>query len=66
MAALPLLCIVLGVAYLMNGARTRKGWLILLSASVLLAIASFILNDWGLAAFVALPILWGYRSFHAT
>jgi hypothetical protein len=66
MVALPLLCVVLGVAYLMNGARTRRGWLVLLSASVLLAIASFVLNDLALAVFVALPILWGYRSFHAT
>src|SRR6266446_6583330 len=66
MAALPILCALLGAAYLMNGARTRKGWFILLSASVLLALASFALNDWGLAVFVALPILWGYRSFHAT
>src|SRR5258706_12537241 len=62
MAALPLLCVALGLAYLMNGARTRKGWFILLSASVLLAIASFVLNDWGLAVFVALPIFWRYRT----
>lgn len=66
MAALPFLCVALGVAYLKNGARTRRGWLILLCASVTLAIASFAFSDWGLAAFVALPILWGYRSFHAT
>jgi len=31
-----------------------------------LAVATFVLNDWGLAVFVALPAVWGYRAIHAT
>jgi len=65
LAALPVLCVALGLAYLLNGARTRKGGMALFGISVVLAIASFALNDWSLAIFVALPTVWGYRAVHA-
>lgn len=66
LASLPVLCGVLGTAYLLNVARNRKGRLILLSISIVVAIASFALNDLVLAMFVALPILWGYRALRVT
>jgi hypothetical protein len=66
LASLPILCGALGAAYLLNVAHTRKGGLILLCVSIVVAIGSFAFNDWVLAMFVALPILWGYRALHAT
>lgn len=66
LAALPVACGLLAVAYLLNASRSRTGGIVLLSVSVALAIASFAFNDWTLAVFVALPIIWGYRCVHGT
>lgn len=66
LVALPVLCVLLGVAYLRNAARTRMGGLTLFGVAIALAIATFVLNDWDLAVFVALPVLWDYRAIHAT
>ena len=65
LAALPLLCIVLGVAYLLNVSGTQKMGRALFGVSVALAVASFVLNNWSLAFFVALPTLWGYRAIQS-
>ena len=65
-AALPLICTVLGLVYLRNIARTRRARLGLFSISLALGTATFFLNDWMLAAFVAVPAIWAYRAVHAT
>lgn len=65
LAALPVACGLLAAAYLLNASQSRTGGIVLLSVSVALAIASFALNDWSLAVFVALPIIWGYRCIMA-
>jgi len=66
LVALPVSCLLLGIAYLLNVPRTRFGRLTLFVAAIALAVATFVLNDWDLAVFVALPALWGYRAIHAT
>ena len=66
LVALPALCILLSAAYFLNVARGRTGALVLFAATLALAVATFVLNDWGLAVFVALPAVWGYRAIHAT
>jgi hypothetical protein len=66
LAALPVACGLLAVAYLLNASRSKIGGIVLLSISVALAVASFALNDWSLAIFVALPTIWGYRCVHGT
>jgi hypothetical protein len=66
LVALPVSCIVLSIAYLLNAARTRTSRLSLFVAAIALVIATFVLNDWDLALFVALPALWGYRAIYAT
>ena len=65
LAALPVACGLLAVAYFLNVARSKAGAGVLLGISIALAIAAFALNDWSLAVFVALPIIWGYRCFMA-
>jgi hypothetical protein len=64
LVALPIACILFGVAYLKNLARTRALGVALLCCVVALAIATFALNGLGLALFVALPAWWGYRALH--
>jgi hypothetical protein len=66
LAALPVICVALALAYLLNGPLTRRARLALFLISLALGIATFALNDWGLAIFVALPAIWGYRAIHAT
>jgi len=66
LVALPILCFAIGSAYLLNVARSRRGAVPLLTLSVVLAASSFVLNDWALALFVALPILWGSRCVRGT
>jgi hypothetical protein len=66
LGVLPVICLVLALAYLLNVARTRNARLALFLVSVALGGASFVLNDWGLAVFVAVPAIWGYRAIHAT
>ncbi len=66
MIALPATCTMLSVAYLFKAPRSRGGRVGLFACAVALGIATFVLNDLGLAVFVALPVLWGYRAIHAT
>ena len=66
MAALPIACGLLGAAYLFNVPRFKPVGIVLLGLSIALAIASFTLNDWSLAIFVALPIAWAYRCVNGT
>ena len=66
MIALPIACAGLALAYLRKAPRSRGGRMILFACAVALGIITFVLNDFGLAVFVALPALWGYRAIHAT
>jgi hypothetical protein len=66
MIALPVACAVLALVYLRGALRSRGSRTTLFACAVALGIATFALNDLGLAIFVALPILWGYRAIHAT
>lgn len=66
MAVLPVASVLLAGAYLLNVSRSKPGGMLLLGMSVALAVASFALNDFSLAVFVALPIYWGYRCVHGT
>jgi hypothetical protein len=65
LVALPVICALLAIAYLRKP-RTRGGRISLFTIAVALGIATFVLNDFGIAVFVALPALWGYRAIHAT
>ena len=64
LAALPLACTFLGIAYLLNFARSKSVATVLLALSAGLGIASFIFTNWALAFFVALPSYWGYRCVY--
>jgi hypothetical protein len=64
--ALPAACIVLGVLYLSSVLRTRPVRIGLLAFAIVLAAATFVLNDWPMGVFVAIPAYWGYRAIHAT
>jgi hypothetical protein len=66
LVALPIACVLLGIAYLRNLAKVRSLGIALLCCVIALAIATFALNNIGLAIFVAVPALWGYRALHAT
>ena len=66
LVALPVLCIALAVAYLLNLARSRAGGISLFAGTVALAVATLLFTNWALAVFVAVPALWGYRAIHAT
>lgn len=66
MIALPVACAVLAVAYLRKAPLSRGGRMVLFACAVALGIATFVLNDFGLGVFVALPALWGYRAINAT
>jgi hypothetical protein len=59
--ALPVFCVALGLAYLFRGAESKRGAIAMFVLSLALAVASFALSDWGLAIFVALPSIWGFR-----
>lgn len=59
--ALPVFCVALSLAYLFRGAESKRGAIALFSMSLALAVASFALTNWGLAIFVALPSIWGFR-----
>jgi len=62
-AALPLALTVVGAAYLSRLARKQTVAMLLLTVLVVLAALSFYLDDWSLAIFVTLPIVWGWRCF---
>lgn len=62
-AALPLALTVVGAAYLSRLARNQTAAVLLLAVLLVLAGLSFYLDDWTLAIFVALPIVWGWRCF---
>jgi hypothetical protein len=61
-AALPLALTVVGAAYLSRLARNQAVAMLLLAVLIILAGSSFLLTNWSLAIFVALPIFWGWRS----
>ena len=62
MAALPLLCVVLSVAYL-NGAGRKEGigW-IMFGIVLTIAISACVLNDWTIAVVLVLPVYWAYGA----
>ena len=67
LVALPVLCVLMSVAYLSNVTRTKNMRLVLFGLGVLLAIAAFALPtkiDFGV--FVALPLIWGFLAIRAT
>ena len=67
LVALPVLCVLMSVAYLSKVTRTKKIRILLFGAGVLLAIGAFALPtkiDFGF--FVALPSLWGFLAIRAT
>ena len=66
LAAIPMLCVLMSLAYLSNMARAKSIRIALFGAGVLLAIATFALTNQGFAVFVAVPSIWGYRAIHAT
>jgi hypothetical protein len=66
MVALPMACMLLALAYLRKVPRTRRGRITLFVIAIALAITTFLLNDWSVGVWVALPALWGYRAIHAT
>jgi hypothetical protein len=61
LAFLPLACVTLGAAYLLNLARARPGSMVLFILSVGLGTAAFVFTQWPLALCVALPCYWGFR-----
>jgi hypothetical protein len=61
LAFLPLACIALGSAYLLNLARSRTGGMVMFVLSVGLGTTAFVFTQWPLALFVALPCYWGFR-----
>ncbi len=60
-ATLPLLCTVVGSAYLLNLARSRIIAILLLASTISLGLAVLAFNTWDLAFFVILPAFWGWR-----
>ena len=66
LVALPTLCAVFGLAYVLNLARSRGSKVALLGAIIALATATAFLNNVGLAALVAVPAIWGFLAIHAT
>lgn len=61
LAALPVLCALIGSAYLLNLARSRLLATLLLTCTILLGIVAYAVASWEIAFFVALPALWGWR-----
>ena len=66
MALLGITSAAVGVAYLSNVAQKRPGALTLLLLSLALGVGAFVLTEWSLAFFLALPAVWGYRCVHGT
>ena len=67
LAVLPVLCVLMSVAYLSKVTRTKNIRISLFGVGVLLAIGAFALPtkiDFGY--FVALPSVWGYLAIRAT
>jgi hypothetical protein len=61
LAALPVLCGLLGSAYLINRARSRMISTFLLICTVVLGVFTYPVASWEIAFFVVLPALWGWR-----
>jgi hypothetical protein len=66
LAALPLALTVVGAAYLSQLARNQAVAMLLLAVSAILAGSSFLLANWSLAVFVALPTFWAWRCVRGT
>lgn len=60
-AVLPLVCVALGVAYLVGAANNRKFAIAMFVVAIGLAGVSFVLCDWTIAVFVTLPTFWSLR-----
>ena len=60
LAIVPLVSIVIGVCYLLGMARTKTFATILFVLAVALGVSSFILLNWSIAFWVALPSYWGF------
>ena len=58
-AAMPFACLGIGVAYLLNGASTKRRAIGLTAASATLVLAAIVLSNWPTAAFLALPVVFG-------
>jgi hypothetical protein len=60
-AVLPLVCVALGVAYLVGAANNRQFAIAMFVVAIGLAGVSFVLCDWTIAVFVTLPTFWSLR-----
>ncbi|MES1980950.1 MAG: hypothetical protein V4443_00605 [Pseudomonadota bacterium] len=65
-AVLPVICTLLGAAYLSGLAQSQAGAMILFVLSVALAATAFLFTHWSLALCVALPCYWGFRCAYRT
>lgn len=60
LAILPVLSIAIGVCYLLGVARTKGFAVTLFILAAALGASSFVLFDWSLAFWIALPSYWGF------
>ena len=60
LAIVPIVSIVIGVCYLLGVARTKGFAITLFILAAALGASSFVLLDWSLALWVALPSYWGF------
>jgi len=60
LAIVPIVSIVIGVCYLLGVARTKGFAITLFILAAGLGASSFVLFDWSLALWVALPSYWGF------
>jgi len=60
LAIVPVLSITIGVCYLLGLARTKGFAITLFILAAALGASSFVLFDWSLALWVALPSYWGF------
>ena len=62
LGSLPILLTLVGAAYLSRFARTQGVAMFLVAILVILAASTFYAANWMLAIFIALPIIWGWRT----
>jgi len=64
LAIVPALSIAIGVCYLLGVARSKGFAITLFILAATLGASSFVLLDWSLALWVALPSYWGFLCVH--
>jgi hypothetical protein len=62
LAALPMICLALSLAYLSAIGRSRMGALALCVAGAILAVAAWLTVDRSIAVFTTLPLVFGLRG----